>query len=148
MSTVEREPRREELLAMAYADGELRGAEREEFEGLLATREDLRLEVVRMQRLGVLARQAAGPEPMDHEWRDLARDPVQRAAAGLGRVALIGGSCLVAIGAAWALWTSDAPAWLQLGASAAAVGLAILLGAAVRARLRTRAFDPYRDIVR
>ena len=148
MSTVEREPRREELLAMAYADGELRGAEREEFEGLLATREDLRLEVVRMQRLAVLARQSAGPEPMDHEWRELARDPAQRAATGLGRIALIGGLFVVAIGAAWSLWTSDAPAWIQLGASVAAVGLAILLGAALRARMRTRAFDPYRDIVR
>lgn len=148
MSAAEREPEREELLAMAYADGELRGREREEFEALLATRADLRLEVARTQRLAVLARRAAGPEPMDLEWRALAREPLQRAALGAGRVAFAGGSLLVALGAAWALLASGAPAWLRIGATAAACGLAILLGAAVRARLRTRGLDPYRDVVR
>jgi membrane protein implicated in regulation of membrane protease activity len=59
-----------------------------------------------------------------------------------------GGAGAVAVGAAWALWTSDAPPWLRIGATAAASGLAILLGAAVRARLRTRGLDPYRDVVR
>src|SRR5688572_5345156 len=148
MSAVEREPAREDLLAMAYADGELRGKELEEFEALLATRADLRLEVVRARRLAVLAQRSAGPEPMEHEWRALGRDPVQRAALGLGRIALAGGSLLVAAGAAWALWNSGAPAWLRIGAAAVAAGLAILLGAAVRARLRTRGLDPYRDVVR
>ena len=35
MAQAAREPSREELLAMAYADGELSGAERVEFERLL-----------------------------------------------------------------------------------------------------------------
>jgi anti-sigma factor RsiW len=144
----EREPTREELQAMAYADGELAPAERAEFERQLAGRPDLALEVTRLQRLDVLARHAAGPEPKDLEWRRLRADPLQRAGLGLGWTLLVAGAAALLAAGVWALWQSDAALALKLGASAVLAGFAILLAASVRARLRTRAFDPYEEIDR
>lgn len=148
MAAEEREPTREELLAMAYADGELRGAEREAFERELATRSELRLLVTRERRLDALARGAAGPEPMDHEWRALAADPLQRAGLGLGWFLLLGGLALGLIATFVALWLSDVDLTWKLALSAVALGFAVLLALAVRARLRTRAYDPYTEIQR
>lgn len=148
MGANEPEPTRDELFAMAYADGELQGAEREAFERRLAERADLRLAVAHQRRLAVLARNAAGPEPMDHEWRALARDPLQRAGLGLGWALLLGG---LALGLGWglyAVWTSELAPALRLGLCAAALGFALLLGGALRARLRTRANDPYTELQR
>ncbi len=148
MTSAEREPTREELLAMAYADGELALGERRAFEQLLAERPDLSRDVVRYQRLQVLAREAAPPEPMDHEWRRLGRDPRQRALVFLGwALACLGSLCLLGW-AGWALATSDLALWPKLGLAAVLLGTALLLAAAVRARLRTRPFDPYLEIRR
>lgn len=144
----EREPSRDELRAMAYADGELSAAERREFELQLAERPDLRREVSRLRRLEVLARQAAGPEPMDHEWRTLACDPVQRVGIGLGWTLLGGGALVLAAVGLWELWTSGAALVVKGAASAVLLGLALLLGATLRARLRTRAHDPYTEVQR
>ena len=74
----EREPSADELLAMAYADGELLGTERAHFEQRLAAEPALAREVAQLKRLEVLARHAAPPEPMDHEWERLARSGGQR----------------------------------------------------------------------
>ena len=142
------QPTREQLMAMAYADGELEGTARAEFEALMAERPDLAREAAAAQRLLVLARAAAGPEPMDHEWRRLAADPLQRASHW-------GGFALLALGLTaflgWITWrvAGAPPAWpLQLALGASALGTLLLFLGALRARLCTLPFDPYRDIER
>jgi len=148
MSAGEREPTREEILAMAYADGELAEGERREFEALLATRGDLALEVVRFRRLEVLARRAAGPEPMDLEWSRLEAEPLHRAGRRVGWF-LLGGGLAVLLG--WCIWTliaGDIGLVPKLGLAALLAGAALLLALAVRARLCTRAYDPYAEIRR
>ncbi|HVS08674.1 MAG TPA: hypothetical protein VMS76_02280 [Planctomycetota bacterium] len=148
MSAGEREPTREEILAMAYADGELAEGERREFEAVLATRSDLALEVVRFRRLEVLARRAAGPEPMDMEWRRLEAEPLHRAGRRLGWL-LLGSGLAVLLG--WCVWTliaGDIGLVPKLGLGALLAGAALLFTLAVRARLRTRVYDPYAEIRR
>jgi anti-sigma factor RsiW len=141
-------PTREQLLAMAYADGELAGSERVEFEALLAAREDLAREVAAHQRLLVLGRAAAGAEPLDHEWRRTADEPLQRASRGLG-FALVGLGLLA--GVAWLVWAilraELAPA-LQVAVVCTLLGSLALLLAALRMRRRTLPYDPYRDLER
>lgn len=143
-----REPNADDLRVMAYVDGELATIERRNFEEELSTRADLRRDVARLQRLNVLARHAAGPEPLDHEWRALELDPLQRAGFGFGFVLVCAGA--LAFGGvlvSW-LWTSSAQVALKFALSAVALGLAALFLATLRARLRTRHLDPYTDIER
>lgn len=143
------EPTREKLLAMAYADGELDEQARREFEALLERRPDLVDEVAAHRRLLVLSRSVAGPEPMDHEWARLARDPLHRAGID-GGLALLGVAALGLTG--WA-------GYELATAPDLAVGIKVLLGlgvggtlalflATLRARLRTLPYDPYRDLER
>ena len=70
-----REPSRDELLAMAYVDGELAPDAAAEFEGRLADEAHLGLHVAEFKKLELMARQLAPPEPADHEWLRLGRDP-------------------------------------------------------------------------
>jgi anti-sigma factor RsiW len=142
------EPSRDQLLAMAYVDGELDAAARAAFEQQLSAREDLRLEVVQLQRLEVLARRMAGPEPMDHEWKRLARDPLQRTSTVVGFAALAIGATGLAGWGAFEVWTSDmepAPKYLL---AALCAGALILFLVTLRGRLRTLPYDPYTEIER
>jgi anti-sigma factor RsiW len=133
---------------MAYVDGELDTEERREFELSLANRSDLRLEVARLRRLELLTRYAAGPEPMDHEWRELELDPVHRAGFGLGFLLLTAGSLALATLALYALWSSRVPVLVDVAITAIAVGFVALFLVTMRARMRTRHLDPYSDIER
>ncbi len=144
----EREPTRDELLAMAYVDGELTAEGRAEFEGRLAASPELRHEVSALQSLELLARAAAPKEPMDHEWDALARDPLQRTALGVGWILLVLGFLGVSAFGLWQLFLSDAPLALKLLFCALLLGGALLLGATLRARLRTLPLDPYRKVQR
>jgi len=144
----EREPSADELLAMAYADGELLGAERAHFEQRLAAEPALAREVAQLKRLEVLARHAAPPEPMDHEWERLARSGGQRGlwsagwlffGAGVLGLAAWGLDCLECSQASWVP---------KLLIPLAILGAQLLVGAAVRARVRTLRYDPYRDVKR
>jgi len=144
----EREPTQDELLAMAYVDGELAVDARREFEGRMAARDDLRREVVRLKRLDLLARHAAGPEPMDHEWTRLAGDPVHNAGLGFGFTLLVGGALSIAVSALCWLWLSAVAMPVKLGASAVVAGLTLLFTITLRARLRTKPYDPYTEIQR
>ncbi len=148
MSAPVREPSREELLAMAYADGELDQAARESFEIQLAEREDLRREVVQFQKLGILARSMAAPEPMDHEWRRLDRDPLQRTSTVLGFVALAVGAAGLAGWAGWMVWNSNLGATPKALLGMLCAGALILFLGTLRGRLRTLPFDPYTEIER
>lgn len=143
------EPTREKLLAMAYADGELDGDARREFEALLERRPDLVDEVAAHQRLLVLSRQAAGAEPMDHEWARLARDPLHRVGTD-GALWLLALATLGLLGyAGYAIVTVEglAPA-LRALLGLLLTGTLVLFLATLRARLRTLPFDPYRDLER
>lgn len=147
--TPEAEPSQDELLAMAYADGELQGSERAAFEARLGRSAALRLEVARHQALEVLARRHAPPEPQDHEWRRLAADPVQRGAVGLGWVALGTGALGLAGVALWRFETDPSISLVDRAlVLALVVGAGLLLAAAIRARLRTLPYDPYRNVER
>lgn len=148
MNASQREPSREDLEAMAYADGELEGEARAAFESRLAERPDLVREVARHQRLSVLARHAAPPEPMDHEWRRLARDPFQRALLVVGWVLGVGGTLLLSGWGLHGLFSSDMPLFPKLTIAAVGVGLLALGLAVLRGRLLTRPYDPYTEIQR
>jgi anti-sigma factor RsiW len=147
-SQPEREPTREELLAMAYVDGELDPAARREFEALLPGRSDLAREVVQFQRLALLAREVAPPEPMDFEWRRLAQDPLHRAGSGLGFFLLSAGALGLLGWGSVALFTSELELVTKALIFALLLGATLLFVATLRARLRTLPFDPYTEIQR
>lgn len=141
-------PGRDELLAMAYADGELGADERAEFAARMAAEPELSREVVRHQRLAVLARRFAPPEPMDHEWKRIERSPVQRAGR-LGRWMIVAGLAGLACTGLYALFASPSASLpVKILAGVAALGLALAVGAAFHARMRTRAADAYTEVER
>jgi anti-sigma factor RsiW len=150
MSTREpgREPTRDELLAMAYVDGELSSAGRAELERRMAASAELRREVSALKELELLARAAAPREPIEHEWAALAREPLQRGTLGLGWILLVIGFLGLALLGLWKLCASAAPLALKLLVAATILGGALLLGATLRARLRTLPLDPYRKVQR
>jgi len=143
-----REPTREELLAMAYVDGELDLGARREFEAQLAGRPDLAREVAALQRLNVLARQLAGPEPMDHEWRRLDRGALHSGGSRLA-LALMGvGAVLLVAWSGWTLYRSDMELVPKLAMGCLLGGALLLFLIVLRGRLRTLPYDPYTDIER
>lgn len=142
------EPTRDQLLAMAFVDGELAPEARADFERRLAREPALRREVSALRELELLARAAAPKEPLEHEWAALAREPLQRGALGLGWLLLGAGVLGGGVYAALELALCDAPLALKLVLAALAGGLALLLGAVLRARLRTLHLDPYRRVER
>jgi len=144
----EREPTGDELLAMAYADGELAGDARLAFEARLAREPDLRREVAELQGLAVLARQLAPAEPAELEWQSLAAGWQQRAGTQVGLGLALAGALLLAAGLlGWILW-STLPVALKAGAAAIGLGLAVLLLVALRARRRLAPLDPYTKVKR
>jgi len=145
----EAEPTADQLLAMAYADGELDAAARHSFESRLAGDTALAREVAKHRAFAVLARRSAAPEPADYEWRRLAADPLQRGTLGVGWVALSVGVLGLLGLYLWRFLVDDSVEWVEraLVLSATVGGLA-LLAAAVRARLRTLPLDPYRNVER
>ena len=148
MSPTEREPTPDELLAMAYVDGELDRAAREELERRLALEPVLRREVADLQRLALIARRSTPPEPMDHEWRALEREWVHAGGSRLG-AGLIGAGALG--GALWLgyeLLVSAAPLPAKLAGAALLLGVLVHFLVSLRARLRTLPFDPYTEVER
>ncbi len=143
-----REPTRDELLAMAYVDGELAPEERADFERRLAVEEPLRREVALLERLAVIARASRPREPMDFEWERLRRDPLQRAGGLLAWVLLGLGSLGLLAWAVVRLLGSDLERVPKILILAALSGLALLFAVTLRARLRTRRYDPYGEIER
>ena len=142
------QPTREQLLTMAYADGELDEAARKGFEEQMASRPDLAREVAQLNRLHVLARQMAGPEPMDHEWARLERDPLHRAGIGGGLLLLLLGALALTGWIAWEVAVSDESPGVKLIFGALLGGGLLMLLATLRARLRTLPYDPYTEIQR
>lgn len=148
MNPAVQEPTPEQLQAMAYVDGELSPEQRRSFERLLEQRDDLRREVVSQQRLALLARSLAAPEPIDYEWRALARDPVQRGSTVLAFTALAVAALGLAGFAGYAIYASDMPTAVKWLVGLGAGGALLLFLITLRARLRTLPYDPYTEIER
>ena len=142
-------PTSDQLAAMAYVDGELAPQACRELEARLASSPMLAREVAELQRLAVLARLAAPPEPMDSEWQRIRLDPLQRAALPLGWLTFGLGLAGLALVSLW-LFLSDpaVPSALRWLGGLAALGLGVLFASVLRNRLRTLPFDPYRDVER
>jgi len=143
-----RAPTTDELLAMAYADGELAPEAERAFEARLAGDARLRVLVADQRRIAVLAREAAPSEPLE-----LASIAIERGAP-FSLLAFAGRALLVLAG----LWTI---LWLCLAcfesarrppiagaALALALGLGLLALRAVLVRRATVHLDPYRDLRR
>lgn len=144
----DREPTPDELLAMAYADGEVTPEERARFEARLAAEPVLAREVAAQMRLTVLAREVAPPEPADHEWARIERSALHRLGWLLAVVfVVLGLTCTIGYGT-WCLACSDAPLVLKLALGLAAAGFVTWFVLVARARARTRRFDPYTEVKR
>jgi len=148
MTAAEREPTQDELAAMAYADGELGPEERRQFEARMQSSPALARDVTQYHRLQALSRHAAPAEPMDHEWRRLAADPVQQMLARGGWVLSILGVLALASWGIVSLVASDVSQLGKWALGAVLLGAAALVLSAVRARMRTRPYDPYTEIQR
>jgi len=149
MNTEKGHPTRDELLAMAYVDGELADQARAELEARLAAEPELGRQIAAYRKLDLLGRAQAPPEPMDHEWRRLARDGVQRAGLGLGwSLVFVAGLGLLG----WAVWAVATDPELELTPKlligGALLGASLLFLATLRARLRTLPYDPYTEVER
>lgn len=148
MKSSGREPTPDELLTMAYADGELDPAARAAFEARMRSDAALAREVAAQQRLHQLARHAAGPEPMDAEWERIARASGYRASLGIGVSLLTLGSLALAAWAAYALFTSSLEIVPKIALGILIAGLCMLTVRAWLARRRTRPYDPYTEVRR
>lgn len=148
MSSAQRAPTTDELLAMAYADGELSADAARDFEERLQREARLRVLVADQQRIAVLARESAPPEPLRLATLLVERDAPQMAL-------LLAGRALLVVAALWVV------AWLALccvegmwrppiagAALAATLGLALLTWRAWNVRRATQHLDPYRDLRR
>ena len=148
MTSREREPTRDELLAMAYADGELAEEARRGFEARLATEPQLLREVAELKKLEVMARRTAPPEPMDFEWRRLEKEAVHaggtRLAFTLMAVGAVGGSSWIT----FELMRSEMGAVSKTFLALTLVGLVVRFLLTLRARLRTLPYDPYTEVER
>jgi anti-sigma-K factor RskA len=142
------EPQPEELLAMAYADGELHGEEKRRFEKLLGEREDLARAVAYQQRLAVLARAQAPLEPMDLEWRAIQSDPLQRVMHQASKAALLLSAVVLGSWGVLAVAQSNLHYLAKLGAGLLVAGALLSFATVLRARSRTRALDPYTHVHR
>lgn len=148
MQTDKGHPSRDELLAMAFADDELAPEPRAEFAARLVREPELARLVVQYQRLELISRQAAPPEPMDHEWRRLAEDGVQRAGMGLGWALLFTGGVGLVGYVAYEIHASSMDVAAKLILSALLLAVLVLFLMTLRARLRTLPFDPYTEVQR
>jgi hypothetical protein len=135
-------------MAMAYVDGELDQAGRREMEQLLPGRPDLAREVVQHQRLNIVARQMAGPEPIDTEWARLDREVLHSGGLKLGLTLLLAGFLGLFGWCGWSLFSSSMELVPKLLAGALLSGAALTFLLVLRARIRTLPYDPYRAIKR
>jgi anti-sigma factor RsiW len=141
-------PSPDELLAMAYVDGELDAAARTVFEMRLGREPLLAREVAAQRRLEVLARSAAPLEPEDHEWARMARSKGRRfgflLAWAMIVIGILGVTCLCEV----ELLQSHAPLSLKVFVTLIVAGGILLLALVARGRVRTRSFDPYLEVRR
>ena len=144
----EREPTRDQLLAMAYADGELDDAATKEFEARLSTDQNLLREVAELKLLGVLARQVAPKEPKDFEWEALENEALHGGGLTLGLFASAAGAIGAILWMFYALLSSDLPIAPKVFLALLLGGLAAVFLLILRARIRMAPNDPYTEVQR
>ena len=142
------EPTEDELLAMAYADGELHEEARREAAHRMTSDDAFALRVAHYQRLDVTARTAA-IEPQDIAHAKLEAEPTQRAALSLGWLTLT----LGIVGSyAWLFYEMirdpEMPFPLKVLTLSAVGGFLLLFLAVLRKRLRELPYDPYTKVQR
>ncbi len=143
-----REPTRDQLLAMAYADGELDGNERVEFEQRLSSEPALLAEVTELKRLGVLARRMTPVEPKDFEWQRLNAEALHSGGTSLGLALSAIGALGVLGWLCYSLLASDLGVVPKAFFCALLGGLTLVFLLVFRARLRTLPYDPYTEVDR
>jgi len=148
MTPEERQPTRDELLTMAYVDGELGPDERRELESRMANEPQLVRQVAEYKGLELIARQMAPKEPQDYEWERLARDPAQRSGTLLGFLALAVGLLGLAGWAVFQVAVADIELVPKLLLGSAVGGFTLLFLVVLRARLRLLPTDPYTKVQR
>jgi anti-sigma factor RsiW len=141
-------PTRDELLVMAYVDDELSSEARAELEARLPSEPELALQVAQYQRLELSSRQAAPPEPADHEWQRMRDDDGRRALLALGWVAMFAGGVGLIGWLSLEVYRSDLGKAGKWALSALLVGSTVLLLVKLRDRLRLLPYDPYTEVER
>lgn len=136
-------PEADQMLAMAFADGELHGADLEAFTERVAREPELARVVDEFRRLELLTRQLSPPEPRDLVWRE-------HSSGDLHRLLMLGsyGSFILAatialahvIGRALGLRVPGSP---EIAAALAVVGGLLMLIASLHWRHTERIHDPY-----
>ncbi|MAB81609.1 MAG: hypothetical protein CMJ89_19890 [Planctomycetes bacterium] len=143
-----REPSRDELLAMAFVDGELDSAGLKDFEKRMATEPALAREVAELQKLELLARGWAPPEPKDSEWQRLEDELLQSTGWTLGWILLAVGGIGLGLFAAFEILTGEMAPLLKFFLAVTIGGLTVLFLLVLRGRLRTLPLDPYTEVER
>lgn len=141
-------PTTDELLAMAYADGELSADATRVFESRLAHDARLRALVADQQRIAVLAREAAPSEPLELASLIVERGVLFPVLGFVGRALLV--VTLVWL-AAWLACTCTEGTWcppIAGAALSALVGIALLAIRAALVRRATHHLDPYQGVRR
>lgn len=143
------DPTPDELLAMAYADGELSVDEAKRFEERLRSESSLVRAVAEHQAVEVLARRSAPPEPADHDWASLQLDPVFRTSQGLGWILVIVGLSVSALMAVWGMATNEGMSLLlRCTILGCLIGFVLLFLTVLWRRMRAYPLDPYRNVER
>jgi len=141
-------PTPDELLAMAYVDGELHGEQRASFEARLASDPRLLREVAEHNSLAVLARQVTPKEPMDHEWERMEQETLHGAVLPMSLVLSAAGAIGLILCGMLGILFSDLPIMLRLFFLLLMGGLASAFLLVLRARIRTHHLDPYTSVKR
>ena len=142
-------PPPDELLAMAFADGELSPEERLAFEQRMVHEERLARLVAEHMALDVLARRVAPKEPQDHEWERLRLNPLFTGSRSSGWVLLVVGSVATLALTVFGVATNESlSAPTRVGILGALLGFLLLFLTVAARRLRTLPLDPYRHVER
>jgi anti-sigma factor RsiW len=141
-------PSRDELLVMAYVDDELVAEQRELLEQRLVEEPELLRQVAAYQKLEVLARHSAPPEPTDLEWERILDSSLHQAGSRTGWTLLCAGLIgLFALGCIATL-QSDLETVTKALILAPLCGFSVLLSIRYRDRQRLIPFDPYTEVKR
>lgn len=143
------EPSEEELLAMAYADGEMTPEESLRFESRMEAEPRLVHQVAEHHALDVLARRIAPREPADYDWAALQLDPLYQGTVGAGWFLLIAATALSFALAVWAVATNEGISYLHRGLILSSLlGFTLLFLTVLWRRIRAIPLDPYRHVER
>lgn len=148
MSAEHDHPTREDLLVMAFVDDELAAEQRELFQNRLAAEPSLARQVAAYQKLAVLARQSAPPEPSDLEWNRIQQEPVHQAGNRLGWFLLCTGGVGLSLWLCVLIVQADLPIVGKVLLLAPIGGFCLLLVMRIRDRCRLIPFDPYTEVKR